>query len=126
MGIHRPFPLRFHAHIASLCLRVQEEAVVGDDHRLFEAHATKLMQCHADQLERAWDQAQRRFRVAFQLAVDFRGAQHQQVDGFGNLRLTANKVVQRHFREAIAIPLGQHIHALRDVAYRSTRQLRYQ
>ena len=100
--------------------------MVGHDDRLFEAHATQLMQCHADQLERAWDQAQRRFRVAFQLAVDFRRAQHQQVDGFGNLRLTANKVIQRHFREAVAIPLGQHTHALRDIAHRRARQLGHQ
>lgn len=49
----QPFPLRFHAHIASLCLRVQEETVIGHDDRLFKAHATQLVQCHADQLERA-------------------------------------------------------------------------
>jgi len=30
MGI-QPFPLRFHAHIASFCLRVQEETVIGHD-----------------------------------------------------------------------------------------------
>jgi hypothetical protein len=122
MRIHRPFALGFDAHITSLCLRVEEEAVVGHDDGFLEAHAAQLVQRDADQLERARDQPQRRLGVAFQLAVDFGRAQHQQVDGLGNLRLAAHKIVEQHLREAITVTLGQHIHALRDIAHRRASQ----
>ncbi len=112
MRIDRPVALGLDAHIAGFGLGVQEEAVVGHDDRFLEAHAAQLVQRDADQLERAGDQAQRGLRVALQLAVDLGGAQHQQIDGLGDLRLAAHEVVERHLREAVAVALGQHIHAL--------------
>jgi hypothetical protein len=66
----RPAALRLDADIAGLGLGVEEEAVVSHHHRFLEAHATQLVQRHPDQLERAGNQAERRLRVAFQLAVD--------------------------------------------------------
>ena len=91
--------------------------MVGHDNRLFETHAAQLVQCDAYQLERAGDQTQCRFGITLKLAVDFRGAQHQQVDRFRNRRFATHEIVEQHFREAIPVTLGQHIHALRDVAH---------
>ena len=102
VGVDRPMPLGLHADIARFRLRVQEEAVIGGDDRVGKAEPAQFVQGGPDQFQGAGNQAQRGFRVAFELAVDLGRAQHQQVHRGGQARLAAHEFVQRQLGETVA------------------------
>src|SRR6266446_6492288 len=76
-----------------------------------EAQTLELVDRDADGPKRLMDQAQRRFRVVLQMAVDLVGAQHQEVNRLRHLPPWCGKLGERHLGEAVAEADAQYLHA---------------
>src|SRR5687767_2320071 len=123
MSVHRPIALRLGANVSSLGLCVQKESVVGHDYCFLKAHAAQLVQSYPDQFQCPRYQAERGFWIAFELAIDFSGSQHQKIDGRCDLRLAPYELAQGHVVKAVAVSGLKGLHAMDDGPHRNAGQL---
>lgn len=110
-----PTACRLGADIPRLGLCIQKKPMIGRNDNVVETCFPELVYRHPDPLQGVVNQAQRRFRVILELAIDIHAAQYEKINCARQFLFRPHEVIQLHLGEAIAILLAQQFHTLVDV-----------